>query len=238
RRAQMVFQDPFSSLNPRHSVGAILAEPLRLHRLCPPGEVSRRVRELLLRVGLRPEHAERYPHEFSGGQRQRVGIARAMSVAPRLIVADEPVSALDVSVQAQILNLLLEVQACNRLSMLFIAHDLAVVRMVSHRIAVMYRGRLMELGPAEEVCARPLHPYTRALLQAVPVPDPARTPTRLAFLECEQEAPVGGCPYADRCPLADGPCRKEIPRWVEKRNGHWVACHHIDANTEEDPHAT
>ncbi|MCE7872397.1 ABC transporter ATP-binding protein [bacterium CPR1] len=225
RKAQFIFQDPFSSLNPRHSIQTILAEPLRLHGLAPRAEIPERVRALLERVGLRAEHAQRYPHQFSGGQRQRIGIARALAVEPELIVADEPVSALDVSVQAQVLNLLLDLKEERGLSMLFIAHDLAVVRMVSQRVAVLYRGRLVELGSADAVCTAPLHPYTRALMAAAPFPDPGRRPGE-PTLQLTASNSDRGCPYAGRCPLASAVCKEEIPALVEKASGHQVACHH------------
>ncbi len=226
KQAQFVFQDPFSSLNPRHTVETILAEPFVLHKLAPKSEIPERVRALLERVGLRPEHARRYPHQFSGGQRQRIGIARALAVEPELIVADEPVSALDVSVQAQVLNLLQDLKAERGLAMLFIAHDLAVVRMVSQRIAVMYRGRLVEVGPAEAVCETPLHPYTRALLAAAPRPDPGSRRGQEPETPPAGPVPVTGCLYANRCPLATAVCKNEIPPLVEKAPGHQVACHH------------
>lgn len=225
RKAQFIFQDPFSSLNPRHSIQTILAEPFLLHGLAPRAEIPDRVRALLERVGLRPEHAQRYPHQFSGGQRQRIGIARALAVEPELIVADEPVSALDVSVQAQVLNLLLDLKEERRLSMLFIAHDLAVVRMVSQRVAVLYRGRLVEQGPAEAVCTAPLHPYTRALMAAAPLPDPGRRSGEPMQLLTGSSS-GRGCPYVGRCPLASAVCKEEIPALVEKASGHQVACHY------------
>jgi oligopeptide/dipeptide ABC transporter ATP-binding protein len=227
RRAQIVFQDPVGSLNPRLRVGDALGEPLRVHGIVPRQKVQERVAELLGRVGLDPGDAARYPHEFSGGQRQRIGIARALSVEPDLVVADEPVSALDVSVQAQILNLLADLQEELGLTYLFIAHDLAVVRHVARRVAVMYLGRVVETGPCEELFARPLHPYTRALLEAAPRPRPgvrARAPVR-------GEARPGsaaerGCPFEPRCshPERDEACRAALPPLERKREGGYARC--------------
>lgn len=227
RRMQMIFQDPFSSLNPRMTVGAILSEPLLIHRLTPPKQVRDRVIELLEKVGLTAEHEQRYPHEFSGGQRQRVGIARALAVEPELIIADEPVSALDLSVQAQILNLLQGFQKEHNLSYLFIAHDLAVIEHVSDRIAVMYLGKIVELTSAEELYKNPRHPYTEALLNAVPSPDPSHP--RPAALSGEIPSPINppsGCYFHPRCPYADDKCRKQEPLLLEIGNEHQVACHH------------
>ncbi|MFO7576547.1 MAG: ATP-binding cassette domain-containing protein [Pelovirga sp.] len=229
RRIQMIFQDPFSSLNPRMTIGSILAEPLIIHRLVPRGRVRDRVAELLEKVGLSAEHEQRYPHEFSGGQRQRIGIARALAVEPRLIIADEPVSALDLSVQAQILNLLKELQQEHHLSYLFIAHDLAVIEHVSDRIAVMYLGRIVELNRADRLYVNPRHPYTEALLNAVPVPSPDH-PRPLA-LPGEIPSPVhppGGCHFHPRCPYADDHCRVTAPALRALEKGHLVACHHAD----------
>ncbi len=229
RRMQMIFQDPFSSLNPRMTVGAILSEPLLIHKLAPARQIRERVIELLEKVGLTAEHEQRYPHEFSGGQRQRVGIARALAVEPELIIADEPVSALDLSVQAQILNLLQGFQKEHNLSYLFIAHDLAVIEHVSDRIAVMYLGKIVELTSAAELYRNPRHPYTEALLNAVPTPDP--THPRPAALIGEIPSPVNppsGCYFHPRCPYADSLCQQQEPPLAEIGNEHLVACHHSE----------
>ncbi len=229
RRIQMIFQDPFSSLNPRMTVGSILSEPLKIHRLVPPRQIRDRVIELLEKVGLTAEHEQRYPHEFSGGQRQRVGIARALAVEPQLIIADEPVSALDLSVQAQILNLLQGFQKEHNLSYLFIAHDLAVIEHVSDRIAVMYLGKIVELTSADQLYKNPRHPYTEALLNAVPVPDPDQP--RPMTLKGEIPSPVNppsGCHFHPRCPYADDLCRQQEPTLVENGAKHFVACHHSE----------
>lgn len=231
RQFQMIFQDPYGSLNPRLTVGAILGEALAIHRLAPRREDRRaRIAALLSAVGLDPAHAERYPHEFSGGQRQRIGIARALAVEPRLIVCDEPVSALDVSVQAQIVNLLRDLQRQRGLAYLFIAHDLAVVEHLSHRVAVMYLGRIVESGPARDVCGSPLHPYTRALVSAVPSLDPATARPRLR-LAGDPPSPIDpppGCPFHPRCPLAEPRCRRDVPRLRDSLPGRQVACHLVD----------
>lgn len=228
RRAQIVFQDPFGSLNPRLTVGDALREVLRVHRLVPRGEEDARVHELLARVGLAPEHARRYPHEFSGGQRQRVGIARALSVEPEFIVCDEPVSALDVSVQAQVLNLLRDLQAELGLAYLFIAHDLSVVEHISDRIAVMYLGRIVEIGTTRQVIDSPRHPYTRSLLSAVPVPEPGRARERIVLVgDVPSPArPPAGCPFHPRCPhpLKDADCARIEPPLAEKGDAHFAAC--------------
>jgi oligopeptide transport system ATP-binding protein len=227
RELQIVFQDPYSSLNPRMTVGAMLAEPLRLHGLASGNGVKTRVEELLQLVGLSPEHARRYPHEFSGGQRQRIGIARALAVEPRIIICDEAVSALDVSIQAQIVNLLQDLQRQRGLAYLFIAHDLAVVRHIADRVAVMYLGRIVELAPARALFAQPRHPYTRALLSAVPVPDPTVRHDRIP-LAGEPPSPVAipsGCRFHTRCPHAIELCRREDPPFEDDGTGHAVACH-------------
>ena len=229
RRMQMIFQDPFSSLNPRMTVSAILSEPLQIHRLVPAHQIRDKVIELLEKVGLSAQHERRYPHEFSGGQRQRIGIARALAVEPELIIADEPVSALDLSVQAQILNLLQKFQQENNLSYLFIAHDLAVIEHVSDRIAVMYLGKIVELTGADELYKNPRHPYTEALLNAVPSPDPDHP--RPKSLSGEIPSPVNpptGCYFHPRCPYADDLCRQQEPQLTELGNNHQVACHHGD----------
>jgi peptide/nickel transport system ATP-binding protein len=230
RRMQMVFQDPYASLNPRHSIGRIVAEPMRTHGSTGRREISGRVAELLETVGLPRDAASRYPHEFSGGQRQRIGVARALAVDPELIVADEPVSALDVSIQAQILNLLESLQERFGLTYLFIAHDLAVVRHTSDRIAVMYLGSLVEVAPADELYDRPLHPYTISLLSAVPIPDPVVERRREAILlqgDLPSPAnPPSGCRFHTRCPFVQPTrCRDEIPPARELAPGHSVACH-------------
>ena len=230
RRMQMIFQDPFASLNPRHSVGRMIAEPMRVHGLATKRDAHRRVRELLVRVGLPQDAASRYPHEFSGGQRQRIGIARALAVNPDFIVCDEPVSALDVSIQAQIVNLLEELQTDFELTYLFIAHDLAVVRHISDRIAVMYLGSVVEVSPADDLYANPLHPYTISLLSAVPIPDPSVERRREAILLAgdlpSPANPPPGCRFHTRCPYVQPTrCHDERPPLRRLDGPHEVACH-------------
>jgi oligopeptide transport system ATP-binding protein len=226
RKMQIIFQDPYSSLNPRITVGAMLAEALRIHKIAEGEAAQARIRHLLEVVGLFPEHANRYPHEFSGGQRQRIGIARALSVDPKFIVCDEPVSALDVSVQAQVINLLQDLQKEFDLTFLFIAHDLAVVEHISDRVAVMYLGKLMELADSEELYRNPLHPYTRALLAAIPVPEPNARRERIE-LEGDVPSPANppsGCPFHPRCPIATAECAEVVPEFRDVGGGHYVAC--------------
>jgi oligopeptide transport system ATP-binding protein len=229
RRIQVIFQDPYSSLNPRMKVGEIIAEPIRVHNIEPDRQArDRRVRELLAVCGLPKDFADRYPHEMSGGQRQRVGIARALSVKPEFIVCDEAISALDVSIQAQIINLLEDLREQFNLTYLFIAHDLSVVRHLCHRVAVMYLGRVVELADCDELYGNPLHPYTRALLEAVPVADPAVEERREhKVLKGEVPSPMNppaGCVFHPRCAIAVAACHQTVPSLREVRPGHWVAC--------------
>ncbi|MBQ3184075.1 MAG: dipeptide ABC transporter ATP-binding protein [Clostridia bacterium] len=233
KKATMVFQDPYSSLNPRMTVSDIIGEPLDIHKMyANKKEREERILELMAEVGLNSEHASRYAHEFSGGQRQRIGIARALALDPDFIVCDEPVSALDVSIQAQVINMFDELQDKKGLTYLFIAHDLLVVRHISDRIAVMYLGKMVELADADEIYNRPLHPYSKSLLSAVPVPDPkiARANQRIA-LEGDIPSPLNapsGCPFRTRCRYATEQCACEMPEFKEVEKGHFVACHNID----------
>ncbi|MGZ5139928.1 MAG: ABC transporter ATP-binding protein, partial [Burkholderiales bacterium] len=227
RQAQIIFQDPFSSLNPRMPAGQIVGEPLLVHKIGRARERRERVAALFERVGLRASQMNSLPHQFSGGQRQRIGIARALALDPQLIVGDEPVSALDVSIQAQVINLMMDLQAEKNLSYLFIAHDLAVVEHISHRVAVMYLGRIVEYADKRTLFASPLHPYTEALLYAVPIPNP-RMKRKRRLLQGDVPSPINpppGCHFHTRCPYAMERCRIEVPPLIEVNPGHWAACH-------------
>ena len=230
RSMQMIFQDPYSSLNPRMTVGSIVGEALTIHKLASGKAKVERIQQLLGEVGLSPSAIKRFPHEFSGGQRQRIGIARALAVEPKVIIADEPVSALDVSIQSQVVNLLERLQKQHGLSYVFIAHDLSVVGHISHRVAVMYLGRIVEIGPKLSLFEAPRHPYTQALLAAVPKPDPTKRGVR-AVLAGDVPSPVNppaGCHFHPRCPARFGPCDKVIPRLLPHGDGHFAACHLYD----------
>jgi oligopeptide transport system ATP-binding protein len=231
RDLQIIFQDPYASLNPRMTVGSIIAEPLEVHRIGTPKERRERVKDLLNLVGLNPYFINRYPHEFSGGQRQRIGVARALALQPSFIVCDEPIAALDVSIQAQVVNLLEELQDKFGLTYLFIAHDLSMVRHIADRTAVMYLGKIVELAERDELYGNPQHPYARALLSAVPIPDPTKERERekkRIILEGDVPSPANppsGCRFHTRCPIAEQRCQEEEPEWRDLGGDHWVACH-------------
>ncbi len=233
KRMQMIFQDPFASLNSRMTISRIIGEPLRVHKMAQGKELDNRVQELLHLVQLNPRFSNRYPHEFSGGQRQRIGIARALASNPEFIVCDEPISALDVSIQAQVVNLLEDLQDHLELTYLFIAHDLSMVRHICDRVAVMYLGKLVELAEKNELYEHPFHPYTKALLSAVPIPDPpVERKRKRIILEGDVPSPADpppGCRFCTRCMTAEALCSDKEPEWIEAKPGHWVACHRVDS---------
>jgi oligopeptide transport system ATP-binding protein len=242
KEMQIIFQDPYASLNPRMTVGDIIGEPLQIHGIASGKAAEARTQELLRLVGLQPYHANRYPHEFSGGQRQRIGIARALAVNPKFIVADEPVSALDVSIQAQVINLLQDLQSQFGLTYLFIAHDLSVVRHISTRVAVMYVGKIVEIADRDDLYERPLHPYTQALLSAIPIPDPSiESRRKRIILAGDIPSPVNppsGCRFHTRCPLAFERCKAEIPAFKRYANEHFAACHWVEEHDGAAPDLT
>lgn len=233
KKAQIIFQDPYASLNPRMTVGTIIAEGMEIHNMYTPQERQQKVYELLETVGLNREHANRFPHEFSGGQRQRIGIARALAIEPEFIVCDEPISALDVSIQSQVINLLKDLQEKYGFTYMFIAHDLNIVKYISDRIAVMYLGNLVELADSDEIYEHTLHPYSQALLSAVPIPDPDKEAQKqLKVLTGDVPSPINpkpGCPFASRCPMAQEKCTKESPELKEVRPNHYVSCHFVES---------
>ncbi|HEX6484114.1 MAG TPA: dipeptide ABC transporter ATP-binding protein [Ktedonobacteraceae bacterium] len=239
RRVQMIFQDPYASLNPRYTIGSLIAEPMHIFKVASSAEIRERTAELLRVVGLRPEYIDRYPHEFSGGQRQRIAVARALSINPEFVIADEPVSALDVSVRAQVLNLLQRLQEQFHLTYLFVSHDLSVVRHVADRIAVMYLGKIVELSDRDELYAAPKHPYTKALLSAIPIPDPQIEKRRQRIiLSGDLPSPIkipGGCRFHTRCPMAQDICREVEPAFEAKEGReHYAACHFSEKVTPVD----
>ncbi len=231
KRAQIIFQDPYSSLNPRMTVGDIIGEGIDIHGLYKGEERTNKIHELLELVGLNKEHASRFPHEFSGGQRQRIGIARALAIEPEFIVCDEPISALDVSIQAQVVNLLIELQKKKNLTYLFIAHDLSMVKHISDRVGVMYLGNMVEFAESDELYSEPLHPYTKALMSAIPIPDPEEEKSKKRIpIEGEIPSPINpkpGCRFAARCRYATEECMKDTPELQEVKEGHFVACHRV-----------
>jgi oligopeptide transport system ATP-binding protein len=242
KEMQIIFQDPYASLNPRMTVGSIVREPLEIHGIAHGAEAQARVQELLRLVGLQPQHANRYPHEFSGGQRQRVGVARALAVGPKFIVADEPVSALDVSIQAQVINLLQDLQQQLGLTYLFIAHDLSVVRHISNRVAVMYVGKIVEIADRDALYDNPLHPYTQALLSAIPIPEPeVERRRKRIIISGDIPSPVNppsGCRFHTRCPVAFDRCSVEVPAFNEYAPGHRAACHWVEEHGGNAPDLT